>query len=164
MKEIIKNYKYNIRTIIKNTTGEYNEDLEQEVWLKAWKNQDKYTEQSKLKQWINAITFNTCRDYLKSASFRNQAITEGDDEQLNMASGGSKFCPESIFAQKLRQQTIRKAIDELNPKLKEIIILFEFQNMDYEEIAKKLKCPVGTVKSRLYNARKQLSISLKELI
>ena len=59
---------------------------------------------------------------------------------------------------------IINAINGLKPKYKEVIMLYEIENMLYEDIAKKLKCPVGTVKSRLYNAKKELCEMLKDLI
>ena len=76
----------------------------------------------------------------------------------------NKQTPESFLIQKERQKQISNAINELKPKLKEVIMLYEIENQSYEEIAKKLKCPIGTVKSRLYNAKKELSIMLVDLI
>ena len=56
------------------------------------------------------------------------------------------------------------AIDALKPKFREVIVMYEMQDMSYEEISEKLKCPVGTVRSRLFNARKELSVTLQDLI
>ena len=65
---------------------------------------------------------------------------------------------------KQRQKRIMNAIDSLKPKLREVIVMYEMQEMSYEEISSKLKCPVGTIRSRLFNARKELSILLQDLI
>ncbi|NLF83015.1 MAG: sigma-70 family RNA polymerase sigma factor, partial [Candidatus Gastranaerophilales bacterium] len=56
------------------------------------------------------------------------------------------------------------AIENLKPKFKEVIILYDMKEMSYEEISAKLNCPVGTVKSRLFNARKQLQTELADLL
>ena len=56
------------------------------------------------------------------------------------------------------------AIDALKPKFREVIIMYEMQDMTYEEISEKLKCPVGTIRSRLFNARKELSVTLQDLL
>ena len=56
------------------------------------------------------------------------------------------------------------AINKLKPKLKEVIVLTEFYGFSYEECAKKLKSPLGTIKSRVYNAKKYLAEQLKDLI
>lgn len=144
-------------------TGSKNEDLEQEVYIKTWKNLGKYSEQGKFKSWINTITANICRDYLKSSYYKNMNNALTDEEELNNIKD-SKGNIESEFIKRQRQKKIEDAIDELKPKLREVIIMYEIEEMNYEEIAKKLNCPVGTVRSRLFNARKELSISLKELI
>ncbi len=144
-------------------TGSENEDIEQEVYIRTWKNLDKYKENGKFKSWINTITANLCRDYMKSAYFRHSqnTITEEDDliqirdEKVNI---------ESAFIQKQRQRRIMNAVDSLKPKFREVIVMYEMQNMSYEEISEKLKVPVGTIRSRLFNARKELSVTLQDLI
>ena len=64
-KELIKKNQNNVKGIIKLITKEANEDLEQEVYIKAWKNSDKYIEQGNFKSWINTIAKNVSKDYLK---------------------------------------------------------------------------------------------------
>ena len=59
---------------------------------------------------------------------------------------------------------ISEAINNLKPKFREVIMLYEIENQSYEEISQKLKCPIGTVKSRLYNAKKELATALQELM
>ena len=59
---------------------------------------------------------------------------------------------------------IIKAINKLKPKFKEVIMYCEVKGYTYEECAKRIKCPVGTVKSRIYNAKKQLAEDLKDLL
>ena len=59
---------------------------------------------------------------------------------------------------------ISRAINNLKPKFKEVVMLYEIENQSYEEISQKLKCPIGTVKSRLYNAKKELATALQELM
>ncbi len=161
MKEIIKNNKYKIQAIIKRFTGSYNEDIEQEIYIKTWKNSEKYTEQNKFANWISAISANVCKDYLKSKQYKVQTQQVYDDEQLEKIK--SRENPEKIVNTKQRQKIILKAVDELPKKLKEIIYLYEFEDKTYEEISEKLKVPIGTVKSRLFNARKLLSEKLVNL-
>ena len=144
-------------------TGSENEDIEQEVYIRTWKNLDKYKENGKFKSWINTITANLCRDYMKSSYFRHfqNTVTEEDDLiQIR----DEKENVESAFIQKQRQKRIMDAIDVLKPKFKEVVIMYEMQDMSYEEISEKLKVPVGTIRSRLFNARKELSVTLQDLI
>lgn len=144
-------------------TGTKNEDIEQEVYIRTWKNMDKYTEQGKFKSWINTITANLCRDYLKSSYSKHMqnAVTE-DDELIQIRDMSEGI--ESELIRKQRQKRIADAIDALKPKFKEVTVMYEIEEMSYEEIAKKLNCPIGTVRSRLFNARKELSITLADLL
>ena len=162
MKDIIEKNSLKIKQIIKNFTGEYNEDLEQEVYIKTYKNLGKYQEKYKFSQWICTITANLCRDYLKSARFKNSQITDGDDEKIEKIK--EKSTPEAIYSSKERQKIILKAINALPKKMKETIILYEFEDYSYEKIAEKLKIPEGTVKSRINNARKILQEQLSFLM
>lgn len=151
-------------SIIKNFTGARNEDIEQEVYIKVWKNLGSYSEQNKFGKWINTITANTCRDYLKSKSNKIERENYNDDEELNSIKDSETRTPEKILDKKERQKAILKAVDSLPGKMKEIIILYEFEGKNYEEISKKLRIPTGTVKSRLSNARSELKNKLNYLI
>ena len=75
-----------------------------------------------------------------------------------------KKSPEESILSMERQRKIISAIEELKPKLKETIMLCEIQGYTYEEAAKKLNCPIGTIKSRIYNAKKELAEKLEDLI
>ena len=163
MKNIVELYGKSIRKIICSMTGTYNEDLEQEVYIKTWKNIDKYKETGKFKAWINTITANLCRDYLKSSYFKHTQDLSDNEQVFENVKDESKD-PLDEFSQKLRQKKIITAIDSLKPKMKEVVILYEMKGYTCEEIAKKLNCPLGTVKSRLFNARKELAELLKDLI
>ena len=161
LSELIEQNRKNVRYIIKKITNEQNEDIEQEVYIKVWQNKDKYKEQGKLKGWIGTIAKNLSKDYLKSAYVKNRQ--DIDEEKLGEIKD-KKATPELRLIQNERHKMIINAINGLKPKYKEVIMLHEIENMLYEDIAKKLKCPVGTVKSRLYNAKKELCEILKDLI
>ena len=159
--ELIEQNKKNVRYIIKKITNEQNEDIEQEVYIKVWQNQDKYKEQGKLKSWIGTIAKNLSKDYLKSSYVKTR--TDLDEDKLSEIKD-KKNTPELSLVQNERRKAIIEAINNLKPKLKEVIMLCEIEGLTYETISKKLKIPVGTVKSRLYNAKKELAQSLKDLL
>lgn len=158
MKQIIEANKSRIKAIIKKLTGSYNEDIEQEVYIKTWQNMNKYQEQGKFSQWIGVITANLCRDYFRSRQFHETSQNINDEESL--ANISIQNNQEEILDSKKRQKIILNAIDELPKDLRNVIYWFEFEELTYEEIAKKTKVPVGTIKSRLFNARKALSKKL----
>lgn len=163
-KDIFQN-KQKIKNIIKLVTKENTEvceDLEQEVYIKAFKNKDKYNETGKFSNWITTITYNVSRDYLKSAKKRYETQFEDESNIINIKD--KKISLEEKMLQKERQIRISGAINSLNKKMRDVIILSEIENLTYEEIAKRLNCPVGTVKSRIYNAKKELYNILEDLI
>lgn len=161
--KIVENNKQNIKNIIRLITKEDNEDIEQEVYLKIWKNSDKYIEKGSLKSWVSMIAKNTSLDYLKSAYTRMFKNSDGDDYTLESIKD-EKISPENKIINLERQKQIIKAIDSLKPKLKEVIVMTEIDGYSYEQCAQKLKCPLGTVKSRIFNAKKELSIMLQDLL
>ncbi len=161
--ELIKANKQNVKNIIRLITKQDNEDLEQEVYVRVWKNADKYEERGSFKSWISTVAKNVSKDYLKSAGFRNASNTTSDE--LVMATiKDNKQTPEKKVLAGERQSRIIDAIEELKPKLKEAIMLCEIQGYTYEEAAKKMNCPLGTVKSRIYNAKKELAEKLQDLL
>lgn len=162
-KELVKNNQNNVRSIIRLITKETNEDLEQEVFVKVWKNADKYKEQGSFKSWINTIAKNVSKDYLKSAYRKHTENSVADDEILNSIKD-KKTTPELTLISNDRQERITSAINSLKPKFKEVIMLCEIYGYSYEDAAFKLKCPIGTIKSRLYNAKKELAQSLQDLL
>ena len=105
---------------------------------------------------------NFCRKK-ESAKIKYETKTE-NDELVFESIKDKKQNPEQQFVSKYRQIQTTKAINSLKPKFKEVIILAEIENYSYEEISKKINCPVGTVKSRVYNAKKELYEKLKDLV
>ena len=161
--EIIKANKQNIKNIVKLITKQENEDIEQEVYIKLWKNSEKYEERGSLKSWVNTIAKNASKDYLKSASVRYEQNSTSDEYTLTSIKDKKKN-PEDNLITSERQKRIINAIEGLKPKLKETIMLCEIYGYTYEEASKKLNCPIGTIKSRVYNAKKELAEVLKDLL
>ena len=161
--EIINANKQNIKNIIKLITKQENEDIEQEVYIKLWKNAEKYEERGSLKSWVNTIAKNTSKDYLKSAVVKNEQNSTSDDIVLCNITD-KKRSPEDCVIVSERQKRIIKAVDNLKPKFREVIMLCEIYGFTYEEASKKLNCPIGTIKSRIYNAKKELAEVLQDLL
>jgi len=162
-KQIINSNKQNVKNIIKMITKEENEDLEQEVYLKVWKNSEKYKEQGSFKSWVGTIAKNVSKDYLKLAYKRKEQLLPEDDTTLERIKD-KKSSPELRLIKNDRQQKILKAVNKLKPKFREVVIYCEIYGYTYEDCAKRLKCPVGTIKSRLYNAKKELAEKLNDLL
>ena len=162
MKEFILTNRRKIKTIIRNITGFDNEDIEQEVYIKVWKNTTDNKNITRLSQLVNKVTANACKDFLKSKQHKIETMKTEDDTVINEIKDNKT--PEKILNSKQRQKTILKAIDRLPQKQREVIILYEFEQKSYEEISKIIGKPVGTVKSRIFCAREILKDELSELI
>ena len=161
--ELIKANKQNIKNIIRLITKQDNEDIEQEVYIKLWKNSDKYEERGSLRSWVNTVAKNASKDYLKSAVVKNeQNCTADEDVLINIRD--RKKNPEETIITTERQKKIIDAVEHLKPKFKEVIMLCEIYGYTYEEASAKLNCPIGTIKSRIFNAKKELAVVLSELI
>lgn len=163
LKEIISTHGNTVRNIIKRITNEQNEDLEQEVYSRVWKNAEKYEEKGTFGAWIRTISANLSKDYLKSSQKRLSDNSTSDETVISFVKC-KKDTPEELLLKRERQKTITEAINKLKPKFKEVIMLYEIENKSYEEISQRIKCPIGTVKSRLYNAKKELAEMLKDLM
>ena len=161
--KLVTENKKNIQNIIRLVTKEDNEELEQEVYIRVLKNADKYKERGTFKSWVSTIAKNISKDYLKSATYKaREKSTSEDEDWVQIAD--KKVTPELRLIKNERQQIIIDAVNSLKPKFKEVVLMCEIYGYSYEDCAKKLNCPLGTVKSRLYNAKKELSILLADLI
>jgi RNA polymerase sigma-70 factor (ECF subfamily) len=163
LKKIIDTHGGGVRGIIKSITGAQNEDIEQEVYIKTWKNLDKCKGKGNFAGWLKTVAANASRDFLRSKAFRQSTLQVPDDEKTVNIQDYTQ-APENVFARAQRQRAIAKAIESLKDKQREVIMLFEIEELSLDEISKKLKCPTGTVKSRLFSARRELAEILKDLL
>lgn len=161
--KVVEANKQNIKNIIRLITKEDNEDLEQEVYVKIWKNSEKYQEKGSIKSWISTIAKNTSLDYVKSSYHKAAQTSDSEDYTLSCIKD-KKVTPDENIIKLERQKRITEAINQLKPKFKEVIIMAEINGYSYEECAQKLKCPIGTIKSRIYNAKKELAEKLQDLL
>lgn len=156
MFDMVDKYKYLVRKIIRQKTGVSNPDLEQEVFIRLWQKRDTYTDRGHEKSWVCVITNNMCVDYFKH-KFYAQA-RQNVELSEHLADGSQN--PEDTYSAIWRQKIILRAVDRLPRKMRMVVVMFEFDGLTLEQIAEKLRIPVGTVKSRLFNARKILAEQL----
>ena len=134
-------------------------DIEQDVYLKLWKTST-YT---KSMAYIKTVVINTCKDFFRSKNYKLSNLNNSDDDEL-LRIRDEKEKTEERTDNIFRQKQIKRAIDKLPPKLKQVVVLYDIEELPQEEIAKKLGCPTGTIKSRLFKARKLLYEDLHGLI
>jgi RNA polymerase sigma-70 factor (ECF subfamily) len=134
------------------------EDLLQETFLKALKYKDKFQEKTNLKAWLYTIMKNTfINNYRRKVKRKTIMDNTDDDYFVNSTKQSSPISPESEYNYK----EITKTVNELNDECR---IPFKMHNegYKYKEIAEELEMPIGTVKSRIFLARKKLTEALKD--
>ena len=134
IKKIIENNQQYIKNLIKTITNTHNnEDIEQEVYIKLWKNRDKYEENGKFKSWIKTITLNATKDFLKSKQNKLSNMALNDDDILKNIHDTTSNTENKIINLETHKKIIN-AIENLSKNHKEVIILYEFYNLSYEDI------------------------------
>jgi RNA polymerase sigma-70 factor (ECF subfamily) len=136
------------------------EDLVQETYVRALPAMGRLRTDSNTKGWLFTILRNVWLNQLRKWRNGPQMIEmEGDDGVANSIVEPSKDSHE-LYVSKLEAEQVRTAIEELPADFREIILLREYEDLSYQEIASVLDCPVGTVMSRLGRARAKLRVLL----
>jgi RNA polymerase sigma-70 factor (ECF subfamily) len=132
------------------------EDAAQEAFVRAWQNLNHYKPGHAFSSWLYRIAANSTLDTLRRE--RPQA----DLETLDLPD--PQAGPEQALETDQRARQVRQAIDRLSPALRMVLVLREYQELSYQEIADVLDIPTGTVMSRLNSARSQLRQELFVLL
>ena len=136
------------------------EDLVQETYVRALPAMGRLRRDSNTKGWLFTILRNVWLNQLRKWRNGPQMIEmEGDDGVANSIVEPSKDSHD-LYVSKLEAEQVRAAIEELPADFREIILLREYEDLSYQEIASVLDCPVGTVMSRLGRARAKLRVLL----
>jgi RNA polymerase sigma-70 factor, ECF subfamily len=135
-------------------------DLSQEAWIKAWQRLDQFQGESSFTTWMTRITINLCLDQLRRQQrYRVEPLPEAADDP----DAWEKLLP-AVWTNPtagLERRELRIAIEAALAKLTEahrtVLVLHEFEGMEYKEIAKVVGISVGTVMSRLFYARRRMA-------
>src|SRR5262245_32808187 len=138
-------------------------DLSQEAWVKGWQRLKQFQGESSFVTWMTRIVINRCLDQLRKLKRQRAESIEMLDEELG---GVERQMPiitvnptEGLERRELRQR-IDKALGQLSEAHRTVLILHEFEDLEYKEIAKRMKCSIGTVMSRLFYARRKMAALL----
>ena len=165
--EIVMRYKDRLVNFLYRFTGnrETAEDISQETFLKLYKNKDKYSEIAKFSTWLYTIALNEARSNFRKEK-KHSAVSINDfyeDSHNDYQIRSDDYNPEEDANAETESFYIQKAINSLNEIHREIIVLRDIEELDYEEIAKTLDIPLGTVRSRINRARESLKVSLDSI-
>jgi RNA polymerase sigma-70 factor (ECF subfamily) len=142
------------------------EDLTQEIFVRVYKSLKGFKGNSQFSTWVFRIAHNICIDHYRKAKLTtvslNRPKNEEDKREMDLPSEDPT--PEEEALRKEQQEFLLKCIEELRPEYKAVIILRDVQHHSYEEIAKILNVPLGTVKSHISRARAELREAIRPLI
>ncbi len=141
-------------------------DLSQEAWVKGWQRLKQFQGESSFGTWMTRIVINLCLDQLRKQKRQRSESIEAMDEE----SGGVErqmpvvtVNPTAGLERKELRQRIDRALSQLSYEHRTVIVLHEFEEMEYKEIAKTMGCSIGTVMSRLFYARRRMAALLADL-
>jgi RNA polymerase sigma-70 factor (ECF subfamily) len=136
------------------------EDLVQETYLRAIPAVRRLRKESNIKSWLYTILRNIWLSQTRQPRVVIQMSGMDIDQLMPEFHVPAVKDPHSSLITRLDQEQVRQAISQLPPEFREIILLREFEELSYQEIADVLNCPIGTVMSRLGRARSKLRLLL----
>jgi RNA polymerase sigma-70 factor (ECF subfamily) len=164
--ELVRRYQRQVANVIYLTMGSREEvdDLTQEVFMRVHRSLSRFERGASVFSWIYRIAINLCIDEIRRRKIRKTMSLEFFTDHRLERERQSKARP-SADEQTLKEeknQMIRDALQKLSTVHRQVIILREYEEMSYDEIAKTLRISTQAVKSRLFRARDELRNLLKD--
>ncbi|RMG25434.1 MAG: sigma-70 family RNA polymerase sigma factor [Bacteroidetes bacterium] len=165
LKKYRKSVYYMLLKMVKNADDA--EDLTQEAFAKAFNSIDKFDSKYAFSTWLFRIATNNCIDFIRKKRVQTVSIdapVEGDDgSSMRFDVRDENLDPNQTMLKKQRSQYLNMAIERLPEKYRILVELRYFKEFSYEEVAKELQIPLGTVKAQLFRARELLNQELKNI-
>jgi len=169
--ELVIRYRTRVFAMIYNMVHNEQDawDLAQESFVKAWKSIKRFRRHSSFYTWIYRIVMNVTIDWLRKKQIKGAGTEFDDAVQMKDIDPASRTVPKAdpLPHQQLEHAEIRaridRAIKQLSPEHRAVILMKEIEGMQYHEIAETLGCSIGTVMSRLFYARKKLQHLLRDV-
>ncbi len=166
---LVRKYEHKLANVVSRYIHDPSEvlDVVQEAFIKAYRALPNFRGDSAFYTWLYRIAINTAKNHLVAAARRPPAgdIDAQDAEQFEGAPGLKEYAtPERMVLRNELQNTIQAAIDELPDDLRTAIVLRELEGLSYDEIAKAMDCPIGTVRSRIFRARDAIDQRIRPLL
>jgi len=166
---LVQRYQQKVGGVISKLIKDYHEiqDITQDVFIKVYKALPKFRGDSAFYTWIYRIAINTAKNHLVAKGRRIQNSDIEPSEVESYAGGYEKQnfdTPEAEYERQEIEKALHESIASLPSDLKQAIIFREVDGLSYEEIAEKMDCPIGTVRSRIFRARDAVDNALKPLL
>jgi RNA polymerase sigma-70 factor (family 1) len=136
------------------------QDLAQEIFIKVWRNAGTFKGKSKFSTWLYRIVVNHCINYRRKNRHKQVSL----DEMTEQESVPEALRVEPDWEQKQKVERIRKAVDELPERQRMALVLAQFEDRSYKEIAEIMKISVSSVESLIFRARTALRSKLAKVV
>jgi RNA polymerase sigma-70 factor (ECF subfamily) len=136
-------------------------DATQETFLAAFRNLRAFRGEAKVSSWLHRIAVNQCITRQRRAKVRNESALEFEEEKHAASfAAPPRYSPSRVVERLETTAAVRQAVNSLPLELRQVVVMKEFEELTFKEIAEVLDLPLSTVKSRLYTALKQLQMRL----
>jgi RNA polymerase sigma-70 factor (ECF subfamily) len=165
--ELMNRYKKKVEIIVSRLVKkEFDvEDLVQEIFTKAFTSLSTFKSEFSFSTWLYKIATNHCIDHIRKRKISTYSLDEElelEEDTVHREIPDWSKTPDYELLRKEKNEIIHQAINSLPEHYRKVIILRHFEDKSYEEIAKELKLPIGTVKVHLFRARELLYKKLKD--
>lgn len=163
--EIVQRWERRIFALTYGMLGREDEarDATQETFLAAFRNLRGFRGEAKVSSWLHRIAVNQCITRQRRAKVRSESALEDEQEkQAERFATPVDHSPVTLVEGRQETAAVRRAINSLPVELRQVVIMKEFEELTFREIADVLDLPLSTVKSRLYTAMKQLQMRLRK--
>lgn len=166
---LVRKYQHRIAALIGRYIHDWSEcqDVAQETFIRAYRAIANFRGDAQFYTWLHRIAVNTAKNHLVAHNRRppTEDIEIGDAELFD---GGMRLrdtdTPERELMRQEMEQTVMRAVELLPEELRVAITLREVDGLSYEEIAQRMNCPIGTVRSRIFRAREAIDVGLRPLL
>ena len=158
--KLVTAYEKNVYSLALRMVGDPEDaaDMTQETFIKAYRALSSFRGDSKFSSWLYRIASNVCLDFLRSRSRHPQVSlsTVDEDDRATFELPDMRQNPEEQLMKKLGMEAVRRGLEQLPEQQRQILVLRELGGLSYAELAQTLGLEEGTVKSRIFRARKRL--------
>ena len=158
--KLVTAYEKNVYSLALRMVGDPEDaaDMTQETFIKAYRSLSSFRGDSKFSSWLYRIASNVCLDFLRSRSRHPQVSLSSSDEddRTTFELPDMSRNPEEQLMKKLSMEAVRRGLEQLPEQQRQILVLRELGGLSYAELARILGLEEGTVKSRIFRARKRL--------
>ncbi|MFP4416838.1 MAG: RNA polymerase sigma factor [Chitinispirillaceae bacterium] len=163
-RQLFRQYRQSVFSLVYRLLGPgYDlDDIIQQVFIKVFRSLSGFKGLSSLDTWIYRITSKVCTDQLRKKYRKRQLdIIDGSDEMIDFVAAPSQYNPDRDMEQQEISKQVFAALEKLSIPKRTVVVMFEMEQMSLDQISEILNLPVGTVKSRLFHARRDLERHLK---